>query len=134
MSKENIELIKRTYEAFGDRDYEGVMSNFANDFVWHAADSSPLGDQSPYHGVEAVRNEVFARIAAAFEKLVVVPDEIFTGDEGRVVVLGYYHGNFRGKEHEFRTQVAHIWTVRSGKAVKFQQHLDTLSVAEEAKK
>ena len=128
----NIALIEKTYESFAARDYEAVMSNFADDFVWIAADNSPLGDQSPYHGVPAIRAGVFERIAAAFEKLIVVPDEIFQADGGRVVVLGHYHGKFRGAAEEFKTQVAHIWTIRDGSGVKFQQYLDTLKVARDS--
>jgi len=45
-------------------------------------------------------------------------------------VLGHYRGKFRSKTDEFRTQVAHIWTVRDGKATK--QYLDTLKVARDA--
>src|SRR6185436_3049714 len=121
-----MEIVKAIYEALAARDYEAIMSNFAEDFVWIAADNSPLGDQSPYHGVEEIRSGVFARIDAGFEKLIVVPDEIYSADGGRVVVLGYYHGKFRGAAHEFKTQVAHIWTIRDGRGVKFQQYLDTL--------
>jgi ketosteroid isomerase-like protein len=132
MSDDDKAMIERIYEVFGNRDYEAVMSHFGEDFVWHAADNSPLADQSPYHGVEAVRQGVFARIEAGFERLVVVPDEIFFGEGGRVVVLGYYHGRFRGKEDEFRTQVAHVWTLRNGRAVRFQQYLDTLKVSRDA--
>ena len=128
----NIALIEKTYEAFGARDYEGVMSNFADDVVWIAADNSPLADQSPYHGVPAIRSGVFERIAAVFEKLTVVPDEMFGAEGGRVVVLGHYHSKFSGGDQEFKTQVAHIWTVRDGRIVKFQQYLDTLKVARDS--
>ena len=128
----NIALVKKTYESFAARDYEAIMSNFADDFLWIAADNSPLGDQSPYHGVPAIRAGVFERIAAAFEKLEVVADEIYEADGGRVVVLGYYHGKFRGAPDEFKTQVAHIWTIRDGRGVKFQQYLDTLKVARDS--
>ena len=127
-----MELIQKIYAAFAARDYEAVMSNFAQDFVWIAADNSPLADQSPYHGIDTIRAGVFERIAAGFAKLEVVPDELFAGDGGRVVVLGHYHGQFRGSEDAFKTQVAHIWTVRDGKAVKFQQYLDTLKVARDS--
>ena len=131
MSKENIDLIGKIYVAFNGRDYEGVLTNFSDDFKWISADNSPLADLSPYSGVNAIREGVFGRIAAAFELLTVDADEIFEGD-GRVVVLGYYHGKFRGKTDEFRTQVAHIWTVRDGKATKFQQYTDTLKIARDA--
>ena len=128
----NIALIEKTYESFAARDYEAVMSNFADDFVWIAADNSPLADQSPYHGVPAIRAGVFERIAAGFEKLIVVADEMFDADGGRVVVLGHYHGKFRDAAEEFKTQVAHIWTTRDGQLVKFQQYLDTLKVARDS--
>jgi len=125
-------MIQRVYEVFGNRDYEAVLSHCAHDFEWHAADSSPLADQSPYHGIDAVRSGVFDRIEAGFEKLVVEPNEIFGADGGRVVVLGYYNGRFRGRTRDFRTQVAHIWTLRDSRAVKFQQYLDTLKVSRDA--
>lgn len=128
----NIALIEKAYESLAARDYEAVMSHFAEDFVWIAADNSPLGDQSPYNGIAAVRSGVFERLEAGFEKLAVVTDEIFTAEGDRIVVLGYYHGKFRGQDEEFRTQVAHIWTVRDGRAVKFQQYLDTLKVARDS--
>ena len=134
MSQANIELIERIYDAFGKRSYEEVMANFTEDFEWNAADSSPLADRSPYHGVPEIREGVFDRIAAGFERLEVVADEVFAADGGRVVVLGYYHGRFSGGQDDFRTQVAHIWTVKDGKAVKFQQYLDTLKVSKDAAK
>jgi len=58
-------------------------------------------------------------------------DEMFAGGE-RVVVLGYYHARFQESQDEFQIQVAHIWTVRDGKAVKFQQYVDTLKIAQKA--
>jgi ketosteroid isomerase-like protein len=131
MSENNKAIIEKVYDAFGKRDYETVLSFFDTDFEWIAADSSPLADRSPYHGIDEIREGVFTRIAAGFEKLTVDPDEMFEAGE-RVVVLGYYDGKFSGKADEFRTQVAHIWTVRDGKPVKFQQYLDTLKVSQDA--
>ena len=128
MSKENIDLIEAVYEAFGSRNFEAVLGHFVNDFEWIAAESSPLADRSPYHGIDAVRKGVFDRIAVAFEMLTTDVDEMFEADD-RVVVLGHYRGRFRGKAEDFSAQVAHIWTVRRGKAAKFQQYVDTLQIA-----
>jgi uncharacterized protein len=130
--KNNIALLEKLYDSFAARDYEAVMSNFAADFVWIAADNSPLGDQSPYHGIPAIRAGVFERIEAGFEKLMVKADEIYEAEGARVVVLGYYHGKFRGAAEEFKTQVAHIWTVRDEKVIKFQQYMDTLKIARDS--
>ena len=125
---QNTTTIEKVYESFNTREYEQVLSHFDPAFEWIAADNSPLADKSPYRGIAAIREGVFNRIAAGFEKLVVVPDEIFAADD-RVVVLGYYEGKFRGSADEFRTQVAHIWTLADGKPMKFQQYVDTLKIA-----
>jgi ketosteroid isomerase-like protein len=125
---QNITTIEKVYDAFNAREYEQVLAQFDPAFEWIAADNSPLADKSPYRGIAAIREGVFDRIAAGFEKLIVIPDEIF-GADGHVVVLGYYEGKFRGSQEEFRTQVAHIWTLVDGKPVKFQQYVDTLKIA-----
>ena len=127
MSKENTKLIETIYDAFGSRNFEAVIRHFVNDFEWIAAESSPLADRSPYHGIDTVREGVFDRIAMAFEMLTIDVDEIFDAD-GRVVVLGHYRGRFRGKTEDFRAQLAHIWTVKDGKAARFQQYVDTLQI------
>src|SRR5687767_13867084 len=94
--------IEKLYASFAARDYEAVMANFVDDFEWIAADNSPLADQSPYHGIDDIRSGVFGRIDAGFEKLEVAADEIFEAEGGRVIMLGYYHGKFRGQEQEFK--------------------------------
>ncbi|HLA94886.1 MAG TPA: nuclear transport factor 2 family protein, partial [Pyrinomonadaceae bacterium] len=101
MSESNKAIIENIYNAFNSREYATVLTFFSSDFEWYAADSSPLSDLSPYHGVEAVRTGVFDRITGGFAKLEVVPDEVFAGDEGRVAILGYYHGRFAVKQKNF---------------------------------
>jgi ketosteroid isomerase-like protein len=132
MSQENIKVINEIYRAFGRRDYAAVLEHFGPTFEWVAALNSPLADRSPYRGLDEVREGVFKRIAAGFERLTVEVDEIFgTGD--RVVALGFYDGVYRANGKLFRAQVAHIWTLANGKAVKFQQYVDTYQLAESFK-
>jgi ketosteroid isomerase-like protein len=109
------------------------MSYLADDIVWMVADNSPLADRSPYHGIAEVRSGVFERLTAGFDKLVFDAGEIFECNGGeRVVALGYYYFRFHGQAEERKAQVAHVWTIRDGRAVKFQQYLDTLQVARDA--
>ena len=132
LSMNTIPDIEKLYASLGERDYEAVMSHLGNDIVWIVADNSPFADRSPYRGIADVRSGIFDRLTAGFDKLVVAVDEIFESEGGRVVVLGYYHGRFRGRAEEFKAQVAHIWTIREGRAVKFQQYLDTLRIARDS--
>jgi len=125
----SIADIETLYARLGERDYEAVMSYLADDIAWIVADHSPLADRSPYRGIAEVRSGVFERLTAGFDKLVFDVDEIFECNGGeRVVALGYYYFRFHGKAEERKAQVAHVWTIREGRAVKFQQYLDTLQV------
>jgi ketosteroid isomerase-like protein len=132
MSQENINVINRVYEAFGRRDFEAVLEDFDPTIVWIAAVNSPLADRSPYRGLDEVRERVFTRIAAGFERLTVRVDEIFGADD-KVVALGFYDGVYKANGKRFQAQVAHIWTLANGKAVKFQQYVDTYQLAESFK-
>ena len=118
--------VETLYARLGERDYEAVMSYLADDIVWIVADNSPLADRSPYNGIAEVRSGVFERLTAGFDKLVFDADEIFECNGGeRIVALGYYYFRFHGQAEERKAQVAHVWTIRDGRAVKFQQYLDT---------
>ena len=132
MSQENIAIINRIYEAFGRRDFAAVLDMFGPKFEWVAAVNSPLADRSPYRGVDEVREGVFMRIAAGFDRLTVKVDEIF-GAGDKVVALGFYDGVYKANGKRFQAQVAHIWTLANGKAVKFQQYVDTHQLAESFK-
>jgi uncharacterized protein len=132
MTQENIKIVDKIYEAFNHGNYAAVLDFFGTRFEWFAADHSPLADQSPYRGLDAVREGVFDRIAAGFEYLRIKPDEIF-GAGDKVVMLGYYDGLFKANGNRFEAQVAHVWTLAGGKAVKFQQYVDTLQIAESVK-
>jgi len=129
MSQENINVINRVYEAFGRRDFDAVLEDFDPTIVWIAAVNSPLADRSPYRGLDEVREQALTRIAAGFERLTVRVDEVF-GAGDKVVALGFYDGVYKPNGKRFQAQVAHIWTLANGKAVKFQQYVDTYQLAE----
>ena len=132
MSQENISVINRIYEAFGQRDFAAVLDLFGPTIEWIAALNSPLADRSPYRGLDEVREGPLMRIAANFESLMVRVDEIF-GAGDKVVALGFYDGVYKANGKRFQAQVAHIWTLADGKAVKFQQYVDTYQLAESFK-
>ena len=132
MSQENISVINRIYEAFGRRDFAAVLDLFGPTIEWIAAVNSPLADRSPYRGLDEVREGPLTRIAAGFESLMVRVDEIFSAGD-KVVALGFYDGVYKANGKRFQAQVAHIWTLADGKAVKFQQYVDTYQLAESFK-
>ena len=132
MSQENISVINRIYEAFGQRDFAAALDLFGSMIEWIVALNSPLADRSPYRGLDEVREQALTRIAAGFERLTVRVDEVF-GAGDKVVALGFYDGVYKPNGKRFQAQVAHIWTLANGKAVRFQQYVDTYQLAESFK-
>jgi ketosteroid isomerase-like protein len=132
MSEENVNVVNHIYEAFGQGNIPAVLDSFDPTIEWVAAENSPAGDHSPYHGVNQVRDGVFARIAAGFEGFKIRVDELFDARD-KVVMLGYYDGMYKETGKRFHAQVAHIWTIAAGRAIKFQQYTDTYQLAEATK-
>jgi ketosteroid isomerase-like protein len=70
---------------------------------------------------------VFARLAADVRDYEASPDELF--DAGNVIVgIGRSKGVIASTGRHFDAQYVHIWRVRDGKIVGFQQVIDTLGV------
>jgi ketosteroid isomerase-like protein len=131
MSHDNLDTIRTVYEAFARRDIPKVLGCFDAHIEWIAADHSPLADQSPYRGLDRVREGVFMRMGARFERFGMRVDEL-VGVGDKVIMLGVYEGKFTGAAKDFEAQVAHVWTLSRGKVTKFQQYTDTLALTEGA--
>lgn len=128
MSRENVALIKAIYDAFAAGDVPGVLGRMSPEIVWNEAENFPYADRNPYVGPEAVATGVFMRIGAEWDGFQVVPEEIIDAGD-TVIALGRYRGTFKATGKAQNTQMAHVWRVKNGKAVQFQQYADTLHVA-----
>ena len=127
MSQENVDLVRGIYAAFGAGDVAGALALMGDDIVWNEAENYPYADGNPYRGPQAVLG-VFGRIAADWDGFTVIPNQYLDAGEC-VVVLGRYRGTFKATGRSQNSQMAHIWKVEGGKAVSFQQYVDTLQVA-----
>ena len=43
--------------------------------------------------------------------------------------MGRYGGTYKASGGAMNPQAAHVWTLKDGKAVAFQQYIDTLAVS-----
>ncbi|MDQ3802765.1 MAG: nuclear transport factor 2 family protein [Acidobacteriota bacterium] len=129
MSQENVEVIRGLYEAFGRGDVPAVLGQMDQGIEWREADNFIYADRNPYVGPQAIVEGVFARLGSEWEGFTVMPEEWL--DAGNhVVVLGTYAGRHRETGREVRAQFAHVWGVRGGRVVRFQQYTDTKQFAE----
>jgi ketosteroid isomerase-like protein len=128
MSAENVATIRAIYAAFATGDIPTVLGLLSPDVVWNEAENFPYADGNPYVGPEAILNGVFARLGGEWDGFGAhMPDYIDGGD--KVVVTGRYVGTFLATGKAMNPQALHLWTLKGGKVVAFQQYVDTLAVA-----
>ena len=131
MSQENVESIRGIYEAFGRGDVPAVLGQMDQQIEWREAENFIYADRNPYVGPQAVLEGVFMRLGSEWDGFKVTPEE-WLGAGNHVVVLGTYTGRHKETGREVRAQFAHVWGVRGGRIVRFQQYTDTKQFAEAA--
>lgn len=48
----------------------------------------------------------------------------------KAIVIGWTRGRVRATGIEFSVRVVHVWTVKDGKGVRFEPHIDTYKILE----
>jgi ketosteroid isomerase-like protein len=99
----------------------------ADDIQWTEADGFPLA--GTYVGPQAVLEGVFMRLGEIGDDFAAVPEQ-FVADGDTVVALGSYNWKNKTSGEPAVVKMVHVWTLKAGKAVAFQQHVDTLRVRE----
>ena len=109
MSEENVELVRRTYEAVNSGDSDAVVSYFHPEIEFHAYPRSPGG---VYHGRQAVR-EYIESVWEHLESVRVEVDELLDAGDQVVVVTTQHPVPKRG-QREMTAHLAEVYTVRDG--------------------
>jgi ketosteroid isomerase-like protein len=128
MSQENVDLIRGIYDGFAAGDVGAVLGAMSPDIVWNEAENFPYADGNPYVGPQAIAEGVFARCIGEWDGFAVSVEEILDAGD-TIVALGRYGGSCKATGKAMNPQLAHVWRVAGGKAVAFQQYVDTLQVA-----
>jgi ketosteroid isomerase-like protein len=128
MSQENVALIRGIYDGFAAGDVAAVLGAMSPDIVWNEAENFPYADGNPYVGPQAIAEGVFARCIGEWDGFAVSVEEILDAGD-TIVALGRYGGSCKATGKAMNPQLAHVWRIADGKAVAFQQYVDTLQVA-----
>jgi ketosteroid isomerase-like protein len=123
MSQENVDLIRRIYDAW-DREES------ARDFI--AAD---LEYVNPSYAVE--RGTLRGRkslsvVRDTYEDFELRIERVIDANDDQVVVLAHYTGTGRGSGVPVAGEHGYVWTVQGGQAVRFlwfQSHREALEAA-----
>jgi uncharacterized protein len=119
----NVDIVKRSYEAFARDDLDGVLGDMHPDIEWHQAQGLPHGGL--YRGLDEVRRNIFDPLDDEWwDEFTAEPDDFL--DAGReVVVVGRYRGVAKRTHKQLDVPFVHIWTLEDDKAIRFRQFLDT---------
>lgn len=126
----NVGIIDGLYKAFAVGDIPKVLAGLDAKIVWNEAEGNKYADGNPYIGPEAVLNSVFARIGAEHEYFKLVTIQLHEMSNNQVLATLRYQAKLKKNGATYDAQVAHLWTLKDGKAVAFQQYLDTKQVAD----
>ena len=117
MSQENVEAIRRAYEAYNRGDLESMVVDIAPEFEYETTGAVP-GTRAVYRGPEGWREfagwmrEEFYDARIEIHELTEAEDQVLA----EVTLQG------RGKQSgvETRWDLWHLWTVQDGKVVRGQ--------------
>jgi uncharacterized protein len=126
MSQQDVETVRRAYDAFNRKDIPAVLALYDPQIEWIEAGGgrSPAGT---FRGPQSVANDVFATVPKNFDDFRAQPEQFIDSGEHVVVV-----GRFRGRAMSGATLDApfvHVNRMRNGKVVGFQNFVEATSWA-----
>lgn len=122
---DNATIVDNLYKAFSVGDIPAVLASMDSKIVWYEAEGNPYADGNPYIGPEAVLNGVFARVGAEHDYFKLSDIKLHKMENNQVLATLRYKGKVKKNGAEYDAQVAHLWTLKDGKVVAFQQYVDT---------
>ncbi|MCX6631376.1 MAG: nuclear transport factor 2 family protein [Candidatus Solibacter sp.] len=124
----NIGLIQKIYAAFGTGDVRTILAGLADGAEWINHGPATI----PYAGSRTGKTQIlefFQAIADSTTGGKVIAED-FIAQADTVVALGRYTATVRNTGAEIDTPIAHIFTVRNGKVVRWEGFSDSARVAE----
>jgi ketosteroid isomerase-like protein len=127
--KNNIAIVQGLYNDFGKGNVPGVLAALSKDVEWNEAENFPYWEEKPFVGPDAVVKGVFARIGSEWEYWNLTDLKLHNMDNNMVLATGRYKAKYKQNEAIIDAQFAHVWSLKDGKVLKFQQYTDTKQVA-----
>lgn len=120
---EAADIIAAHYAAAERGDLEGMLVPFADAIEWTEMAGFPYA--GTYVGPDAVRREVLERLGREWKGFRAEVERIIDGSDGTVVAVGGYSGTYRATGRSMTARFVHLWQVRDGAIIRFEQFADT---------
>ncbi|UGU15918.1 nuclear transport factor 2 family protein [Sinomicrobium kalidii] len=124
----NLEIVKSTYEGKTSEENGRNLAKYVSENIrWTEARGFPYG--GTYTGLESITRNVFTRLGSEWIDYKFTPEDYIAGDD-KVVAYGTYTGTYKKTNKPFEARVAHLWKLKDGKIISFEQFVDSKMVDE----
>ncbi len=123
----NLNIIADHYSASACQDLTSMMADVAPDVRWTEMAGFPCA--GTWVGAEQIVEHVFKALGSEWSDYRFELAELIDAGD-RVVGVGLYSGTYRKTGKSMKARVAHIWRLKDGKIIQFEQFTDTLFVAQ----
>ena len=122
---ENVDTIKRGYQAFNSGDLQALTEIFADDVRWEGTNDDRVPGAGTFDGRDGALSAL-GETVQAFESVTSTPDEFLEQDD-TVVVLGHTDLKTKSGGSE-KVPFVHIWRMSGGTVKRGQILTDTAVV------
>lgn len=124
----NVMTVQKLYNDFAKGDIPSVQAAMDEKVVWNEAENFPLADGNPYIGFDAIAAGVFGRIQSDWEYWNLTDLDLQEMTNNKVLATGRYQAKYKKNGAVINLQMAHLWTLKEGKIISFQQFADTKGI------
>ena len=122
----NLDIIKSTYEGkTSEENGRNLAKYVAENISWTEAKGFPYA--GTYIGLESVTKNVFSRLGSEWVEYKFTPEDYVASDD-KVVAFGTYTGTYKITGKLFKARVAHVWKLKEGRIINFEQFVDSQPV------
>lgn len=122
----NLEIVKSTYEGkTSEENGKNLAEYLAENATWTEAKGFPYG--GTYVGFEEITSNVFMRLGSEWIDYKFTVEDYVT-DNDKVVAYGTYSGTYKKTSRPFTARVAHLWKLKDGRIISFEQFVDSQTV------
>ena len=125
LNTDNVSVVSKLYANFGKGDVPAVLAALDSKVVWNEAEGNALADGNPYIGPDAVLEGVFTRVLEDFPNFTLNDIVLHNMENNQVLATLRYKATMKATGKDLNAQAAHLWSLKDGKIIAFQQYVDT---------
>ena len=130
--QQNIEIVKKVYEAFARRDINSILDLLSSEVEWGEPENLFNPAAGTRYGHKGFLE--WSNIGQEAEEILELELKKFLADDDTVAVVGYTKCLAKPTGKIYETDFVHLVTLNNGKVIRFREFFDTYAAGEAFKK